>query len=163
MNALLYGGLSALSLAIKFRTWSKYSHVSLERDNENCIEAWGLDGVVHRKGTDAYKIGHTEGTVVHVFQVPTSIQIGDQLILVDHSKIWESALEQVGKKYDWFAILGFMIRMRTENSERLVCSELFHMVVKDGGLEVQKGPSYKQSPGDIAKSAVLPYVEERIV
>lgn len=163
VKILAYKGKSFWSRMIKLRTWSDVSHVAIELDSNNVVEAWSFDGVVHRKGYDAYKTGHTKGTEIDVYEVPKQVIIDGTTYDVDHEKIWKYAVAQVGKSYDWMAILGFGIRKHTENPEKLFCSELVHAACLAGGLVCHKGPSFKQSPHDIATSAVLPFIEERVV
>jgi hypothetical protein len=108
-----YEGKSLISKLIKWRTYSKFSHIAIEL-NKRVYESWtgnGANGVVISNSPLTY---HTKGTKI------TTIEIEMKNIL-----IWEMFLElQIGKKYDYLGILGFVLDKDLHNSLEWFCSEL---------------------------------------
>ena len=108
-----YEGKSLVSRLIKWRTYSIYSHVSIQIDNE-IIESWvggGQSGVVISTDPLTY---HKKGTNI------TTIEIE-----MKNWKPWLVFLKsQIGKKYDYKAILNFVKNKTKQNPNRWFCSEL---------------------------------------
>ncbi len=106
-----YEGKSRISKLIKWRTRGKYSHVAVEI-GDKVIEAW--NGKV-RLTTDKMKL-HTPNTPITTICLEVSDTLG---------RGWESfLLDQVGKKYDFWAIMSFIGTGSRQNSKRWFCSEL---------------------------------------
>lgn len=145
----LYKGTSALSRAIRWRTWSDYSHAAWVCEDGSVIEAW-KGGVRHV--ADQQK-QHTPGTAVDLFTVA----------MTDEQK-WaaqEFLIHQIGKPYDYGGILGFMTRAKSEHPEKWFCSELVFAACLSAGVELlRRIPAWKVYPGMLSLSAVLADADE---
>ncbi|HBA86323.1 MAG TPA: hypothetical protein DCZ95_19760 [Verrucomicrobia bacterium] len=140
----LYKGKSTLSRAIRWRTWSEYSHAAWVLDDGSVIEAW-KGGVRHVRNMATQ---HTPGTDVDLFTL--------NLTVAQKWAIQDFLIRQVGKPYDYGAILGFMTRAKSENSEKWFCSELIFAACQSAGVELLKRiPAWKVSPGLLSVSACL--------
>jgi len=140
MIVALYHGSSPLSLAVRARSWSDDSHLSL-LDDAPCepgsahylsmvrdlwdvldlYEAWIPNGVVHR---ESFHEGHRPGTDVDLFFV--------------HVPSPEETIQflrgQLGAKYDYRGALGFMTRRdRAHHPDKWFCSELGFAALNAGG------------------------------
>ena len=139
-----YKGKSVLSRAIRWRTWSEYSHADWVLDDGSVIEAW-KGGVRHVMNIQSQ---HTPGTEVDLFTL--------NLTTVQKWAIQDFLIRQVGKPYDYGAILGFMTRAKSENSDKWFCSELIFTACQSAGVELLKRiPAWKVSPGLLSVSACL--------
>lgn len=144
MKLAFYQGRSFVSRLIRFVTWGKYSHVAVILDDGRILEAWhkpsGVRWISHLGD------GHQVGTLVDVFDVPE--------LPFPHSAT-AAAADMIGMKYDFAGLLGFVVRRRTQDSNRLFCSEAAVMLAAIGGVELIRAPAWKVSPSLLATSAVL--------
>ena len=121
-----YKGKSIISKIIKWKTGGNYSHVSIEIDG-TVYEAWEKNGVIKSNDPLAY---HTPGTPINTLQVEMKKEKLEEFKLF--------LIEQLGKKYDWKAILfGFVKNKKIEDKNRWFCSELADMF-----FTFQLGTSY---------------------
>lgn len=155
----LYKGISPLSKAIRFRTrissWLPdelaYSHAAWATSDTTVIEAW-KDGVREAP----FDQDHRPGTVVDLYHIPLS---SEQV-----EGINDFLRAQVGKKYDWLGILGFIVRSdRAHRKTTWFCSELiaeaFDLI---GKPLLARCPPHRMLPGMIALSPFLQYAGTRI-
>jgi len=142
-----YKGKSLLSIFIKFFTWSKYSHVSVLFENGNEYEAWQKGGV---QIVPIFGMNHKKGTVIDLYKLKTTDE--------EEQKAELFALSQLGKKYDYWAILGFMIRKNIHEKKALVCSEyVFSICLSIGKVLLNNLKAYQVSPRDITTSPLLTF------
>lgn len=143
----IYRGKSAVSRIIRFFNWSPYSHVAwIDDSNFSVIEAWHKGGVTHVKTPSC---NHTPGTALDLFIVPQEEPHHTAMIR-------EFLLSQVGKKYDFAGILGFIFRVtRLQRKQKWFCSELVAEAYATAGLPLLRLPSFKIYPGMIAASPML--------
>jgi uncharacterized protein YycO len=143
----IYRGKSAVSRIIRAFNWSPYSHVAwVDDDDFSVIEAWHRGGVTHVASPN---VNHTPGTMVDIFYV-TSEQAFQTEIIRQFLK------DQVGKKYDFAGILGFIFRAtRLQRKQKWFCSELVAEAYATAGLPLLRIPSYKIYPGMLAASPML--------
>jgi len=139
-----YRGKGAGSKFIKWFTFGRFSHVSLVFDNgvgrPEEIEAIQGKGV-HRQYFDATADNYT------LFRVPCNAAQGEEA--------HEFASNQVGKKYDWFGIWGFVRRAFRQDPTKWFCSELvFATLVKIGVLLLRKKAS-QVNPDMLCASTVI--------
>jgi uncharacterized protein YycO len=143
-----YGGRGILSTLIKWRTWTPYSHVSLVLRDGSEIEAW-WGGVMHRAAVGAI---HRPGTRIELYEVDCTPEQCDD--------IESFALAQVGKPYDYGAIIGFVLRARTASSRKWFCSELVFAAFAAAGIRLLRGVAERKvAPGDIVRSPLLRLAE----
>lgn len=104
------------SWVIKIFTWSKWSHVGLV-DGDYVIEATALNGVrrvpleVALEGVSKYEF----------VTLPSK----------NPSAIIEAAKTQIGKKYDFLAIIGIGLKRDWQETDKWVCSELIAWAAKE--------------------------------
>ena len=147
-----YHGVSFFSRAIRFRTWSDISHVSITAPTGRTFEAVPRYGVVDHFGLDRY---HTPGTRISIyrFEVPHADAL-DGLIFLR---------EQVGKKYDWGGITGFVFRKDWQNAEKWFCSEYAQAFsIKVGLPFLERVEPHKVDPADLRKSPRIAYDREYV-
>jgi uncharacterized protein YycO len=70
-------------------------------------------------------------------------------------EIYEHARAQLGKRYDWTAISGFVTRKDWQLDASWFCSELVFCSVKAGGVELVHEAKWRVSPRDLWLSALL--------
>jgi hypothetical protein len=165
MLLLFYRGTSLVSRVIKGFTWSKYSHVSIVPSDgfhlelnkakymAECrlFEAWHKgepSGVVRRRGIhDAHK----KGTRIDVFGVEATVKIAAVLAFLE---------SQVGKRYDFRGVLGFVSRRDgAQAQDKWFCSELAFAAVQAGGVDLLRDiEPHRVSPGLLSKSPLLKQV-----
>lgn len=100
---------SPFSWAVRLLTWSRWSHVSLIC-GDYVIEAHALHGVVKTPLSEALR----EADEYLIEQIPCSRP--DAVIA--------AAGRQVGKRYDWLALFGFLFRRDWQAIDKWFCSEL---------------------------------------
>jgi len=94
------------SKAVCFGTRSWCSHVDLELSNGKLIGAVPSKGVIERdipRGEDRVEVYRVSGANEGVYNIMYS---------------------QLGKKYDWFGVLGLAINRKWEDDNHWFCSEL---------------------------------------
>ena len=117
----LYKGTSALSRLIRWRTWSEYSHAAWVFPDGSVIEAW-KGGVTHAPSILA---GHVPDTEVHLFTLDLT---ADQ-----RWAIQDFLIAQIGKPYDYTAILGLGLRRDWQEEDAWFCSELVAWAFQHAG------------------------------
>jgi hypothetical protein len=65
------------------------------------------------------------------------------------------ALAQVGKKYDYAGITGFLVRKDIQKAERWFCSELVAAAFESAGAMLLRQPPHKIDPGTLRSSPLL--------
>lgn len=96
------------SRLIRLFCWSRWSHVALVRDG------WVIEAVypyVRLVPLSVFKSHHDD-----VRLVPVTVR--------NDFGVWEAALKEVGKPYDWTALLGILLRRNWQKQDRWFCSEL---------------------------------------
>lgn len=142
----VYHGFSLMSRTIEFRTWSDDSHVSLIfPELDETIEALGRCGVVSHVGLDMY---HKPGTEIDIYEViATPSQVAE---------IYAFAKAQVGKKYDWGGVIGFVSRKDRDDAQKWFCSELVFAACLAGGVYLlRRIESHRVAPCDVHHSPLL--------
>jgi uncharacterized protein YycO len=112
---------SLFSYAINAATFSKWSHVGVLID-DYVIDSTFLHGGVRKWDATEWLKKYPEFEV-RVFEVPNK----------DNAVKW--AHEQIGKPYDWKALIAFLQPNRCwHDPEAWFCSEFAESVLKAGGL-----------------------------
>lgn len=151
MRLALYKGSGLISKTICWHTRSDFSHVGIELADGSIIEAWHKGGVRQRPSL----LDGMEKTVrvdVLEFVAP---------ITQTQEEAAESFLKaQLGKKYDWRAIGGFLTRNTTaedrRNSDRWICSELaFVACAKADRLLQERKAAWMINPDHVSMSPLL--------
>lgn len=143
-----YKGTSPSSRVIRWRDWSEYSHMSwIESGVQDEYESWIKGGVQH---VDRFGLNHRPGTVIDLFDIDLTPGEHDGLI-----GFYES---QLGKGYDFRALLGFSLRIDIHDKKALFCSEY----IFGGFIEIRKPlleriPAWKVPPAYIPLSPLLKF------
>ena len=126
---------------IRWFTWSKYSHVGLLFSDDKIVDT------TLRKGVSEKTLEHylTRYKNVKICEVPN----------VDEAKVKEFAYSQIGKKYDWTAIVGFVARRDWTKEDNWFCSELVAVALHKGGVTVIRKEASRVTPEDILNSPLL--------
>lgn len=98
------------SLAIRLFCRSRWSHVGIVVYNNYVLEATAFNGVVL--------------TPIDEFAQRYSTIEFAKIPVVNKVAALELALDQLGKRYDWMALLGIALRTRWGSAGRWFCSEL---------------------------------------
>lgn len=113
-----------LSPLIRFLTWSQWSHVAVELDDGRVVEAIGSG--VRVTTLDAC----TKRMSKYVF-VDLASPDDDT---AEFAQAW--LLDQVGKKYDWGALFGFLFKRNWQDDNKWFCSELSGFFVRIIGYRI---------------------------
>lgn len=143
-----YRGTSILSRMIRWFNWSIYSHVSwIEWDGDKSeIEAWRpkVQRVAH------WGANHKPGTRVDLYQV--SPELSEDA----HANLVAFLTSELGCGYDYFGIVGFILRIKGPARKRWFCSELvFEALLHAGRRVLSNVEPYQVSPGLLATSVDL--------
>lgn len=144
IRILQFKGRSLISRAIQLRTWGEYSHTAVLVEDE-VIEAWHRGGVQRNK---IWNIPHTDGTEIDVYALRPSLNEKTFVRLLS---------EEVGKGYDFQAILGFLGRKDLSNPDRWFCSELVFAMAARAGCLLLNAPAYKVDPNLLSYSPLLKF------
>lgn len=123
MSIALYRGKSIMSRLIRWFSWSPYSHAAWICRDGSVIEAWTEGGV---RRVASLSEAHEPGTRVDIF----AIELTDE----QHASVEKFLAEQLGQKYDWLGILGFLTRKRMESHDAWFCSELIAAALNQAGV-----------------------------
>ena len=108
---LQYEGISPISRSISFLTWNRTTHTAWEFDDGRVVEAWGGDHVNAVRITKNFAHGHTPGTIVKAYKLPT--------LSANQKHNIECYLhQQVGKPYNWRGCLRPPPRCATRSCTR---------------------------------------------
>lgn len=149
-----YKGKSFISRAIKFVTWGEYSHTAIILAPDQIIEAW--------QGSNSVRViehisdGHKPGTPVDIY----SVHMG-----AEQERVFrEFVLAQVGKKYDFWGIAGFLRRKDLQRGESWFCSELFAAGCEKAGVGLLNNVRPSQvAPEWVTRSPITALLENRIL
>jgi uncharacterized protein YycO len=123
MRLLFSRAHSLSSLLIRFVTWGRWSHVSIIEDGANVIDSTFLHGGVRRR------------PLLDVVAASSHFEVVD-LALPDEAAAIAWARSQIGKPYDWSAVLGILFRVGSwSDPSRWFCSEFAESAVLAGGLK----------------------------
>ena len=142
-RVLLFSGDGLISKLIKWQTRSIFSHVGVLTDDGKVLEAIEGSGVRIRDWAEEDKRNTVQFTVDGLGQ-----------------EGWEKTIAfmkaQIGKKYDWWAIIRFVSRRYMPDNDHWFCSELVFTAVREGGVHLLRRirPS-EVSPGGLSTSPLL--------
>lgn len=144
-----YEGRSAISWTIQRTTRHWCSHISAISEDGRVIESWHRDGVVER---EHFSLGHTPRTPIHLYEMP-------HMTPQQQAKLWRGMMAEVGKKYDWRAILSFATRSKSKhNPDKWICSELFCQKARAADHAIQIAPAFVIPPAWCVRSPRVTYV-----
>lgn len=126
---------------IRWFTWSDWSHVAIQF-GDRVYEAKAKEGV--RKTTLDVALA---GTAAHLVMVVRG---------VDDDQAEAFAGEQLGKPYDWTALVGMLMRRDIQLDDAWDCSEYGYCIALRGGKQLVKEPGNRITPQKLIAS---PWVE----
>lgn len=141
---LLFRGKGLISTLIRWQTRGDYSHAAiLLPDGKTVIEAWQGSGVRKKE------ITNWEG--IDTFCIPVNLMTADQ---------WKLAVTfaeaELGKKYDYWAIVRFVSRAVMPENDKWFCSELVYSCIKRAGLSLfARIEAWAVSPGMLNNSPYM--------
>jgi len=108
-----FRGTSMVSRLIRCFNWGPYSHTALRVPETGAVyEAWS--GGVQK--VPSISTNHTKGTVVDVWKIA---------LWSEQAMVWLDWMDkQIGKKYDYMGIMGFVFRRDWDATNKFFCSEL---------------------------------------
>lgn len=120
---LLFRGKGLLSLAIRWQTRGKYSHVAILLPDGRVIEAWPGQGVRLRQ------MSAEDWDDVDVFRVKGMTE-AQWRVAIDylHSRL--------GAKYDWWGVIRFISRRHMPDNDHEFCSEVAFDAIALGGVRL---------------------------
>ena len=108
------------SWVIRIGTMSKWSHVGIAFGD--VVFDTMLKTGVNIQSLTEFKSKHT-----HIEEIEIDIP--------DESAAYDFALAQIGKKYDWTALVGMVIQRNWQETDSWFCSELVEAIIKAGGKQ----------------------------
>ena len=152
----LYRGKSRISRGIRWQTRGPYSHAAWLCSDGSVYESWHRGGVVHSESVGSI---HTPGTEVDLFAVQ-----------VDNAQVERFLESQLGKHYDWRAIMGFVSRcpQLADEQDKWFCSELVFAACAFAGVGLfrlgkpEPVRAWEVSPSKLAWSNELIYQRREI-
>lgn len=153
MKILLQRNTGILSRIIKFATRGKYSHAAIQLDSGEIYETRPFRNVQKYEDLD---FSNDPGDVIDIYNVETMPE-QDAIIL-------EFLERQIGKKYDYWSVFGFVIHTSKESrkaSEQWFCSELVFSTFKKSGIDLLLNiDAWKVSPTILSFSPILKFEKQ---
>ena len=110
MRVVFARDYSIASFTIRLFTWSRWHHCGVvTKDGQHVIEASALKGVI-KTPIDEFKSRYR---VVKFTKIPVRNNDSEKFL---H--------DQLGKKYDWLAIISMVLRLGLNRDNKWFCSEL---------------------------------------
>lgn len=127
---------------IRFATWSEFSHVDFVLNDGRLLGAHYNGGVAIREPN------YERFTRVARYEVRgfTNEQCHAMRTFL---------YAQIGKPYDWQAILGFGIRRDWHNPDAWMCSEYAEATLEIGGRPAQNKPRNRVTPQNEVESPIM--------
>lgn len=133
---LLFHGKGLISSLIRLQTRGKYSHAALLHPSGDVYEAIQWVGVRTR---NLYDFDGLDGVDRYVVPGMTNEQWG---------KVFQFCTLQLGKGYDYWAIIRFIDRQDMPENERYFCSELVFDAMQYAGVHLfERIKGWSVSPG----------------
>ena len=153
MRIAFYRGTDLIDKLILFVCRGGYSHVAIVLNNETIIEAYPFKGVRQRQNIS----DQMKKCVVDIYEVSTTPE--------QDSVIHDFLKQQLGKKYDWVAILGFVLHTSEEGRKaygRWICSELVFATFRKASIKLlERINAWKVSPTILSYNTTMKFVERK--
>lgn len=134
---------SPVSAVIRYATWSKYSHVELLTPDNTLL------------GADALARKVIEIPVEERLKKVSKFVVMDS-IHIDSFDVTNIARTQLGKPYDWGALLGWGFKRDWQEDDRWMCSELIAWVAETNGTPLLNADGFHRiTPRDLLLSPYL--------
>ncbi len=148
MKVVFYQENDLLGKIIKFFTRGIYVHCSVILPDNTVIDAKPFNGVIkHNCLNDTIK----KDAILTIFDVQTTPE--QDIIIVDFLN------KQVGKKYDWWSVFGFILYTTEEgrkNYNKWFCSELIFATFNKVNISLlERAEAWKMTPTTLSYSSKL--------
>lgn len=141
MTYLLFSRSNKIgSRLIRAATWSEYSHVDL------ILPSGMLIGALIDRGVCEYPL--TER-----LSVSTKTEI--RRVGADEVVVAEFLRSQIGKRYDFTALLGLTFHRDWQEDSRWFCSELLAAGIEHAGVSVVRKSANRVTPQNLLESPML--------
>ncbi len=130
------------SCLVRWQTRSKYGHVAVKAPDGAVYEALANRGIV------CWPHGRPDECLADAFEITVLADTAEQI------EDWLK--DQVGKRYDWLALLRFISRRRWYNNDKWFCSELAFAAFEQAGVHfLKRCEPWEVSPGRLVQSPVF--------
>ncbi|HUQ94200.1 MAG TPA: YiiX/YebB-like N1pC/P60 family cysteine hydrolase [Bryobacteraceae bacterium] len=150
-SILLFKGRGFLSKLIQWQTRGRFSHAAIMMRDGSIVEAWQGKGVRVQFLTDYSNVER--------FVIPSMTD-------AQWDKAIAYAMSQVGKKYDYWAIIRFISRTAMPENDHWFCSELVIAALNHADVfPFVRMPASEISPGLLHVSPLLvpkPLLAEKV-
>lgn len=145
----LYRGSGLLSRLIRLQTRSEYSHAAWVRSDGSVIEAWGCYGVRHV--ANPWSI-HRENEIVDLWAI-------EGITRQQVREVERFLVSQLGKPYDWLAVLRFVTRRPQPENEDWFCSEVLMAAFWKARVAFLSAAPHLVAPGHLPWSPLMRLVQ----
>lgn len=122
------------SLLVRVFCWSTWSHVGI-------IVGDDVLQVLPGRGVHLVPLREVKAAATHW-------QIG-RIDCEREEEITRLALGEIGKRYDWLGVFGFLLRRRLERGSRWFCSELIAWAAEQAGEPIFRVKPWHVTPRDL--------------
>lgn len=122
------------SLLIRFVCWSRWSHVSVAYEGDYIIDATFRHGGVRMR---------TVGELLHEASAVEWVDVD----VPDEAAGMRFLADQLGRGYDWTALVGFVMRADWASVQRWFCSELAAAGIQAAGRKLLREELSRVTPG----------------
>lgn len=135
------------SPVIRFLTWSKYSHV------EFLLDTGYLGALVDGVKLRPFDYNPTCKYQMAEVTIPEEQGLGVSEAI--KQSILKFAMDQIGKPYDWTALVGLEIHRDWHSPDSWFCSELIAAAFDKGGFPLIRNIDDRVTPGMIYESELV--------
>ena len=121
MKAIFARQRGLASWLIRLACWSRWSHIAVVEDDQTLIHSTFLGGGVRRVSLFDFLAEYSATELMEV-SVP------------DEAAALAFVRAQIGRPYDWTALVGISLRRDWAEPDKWFCSELFEACLLAGGL-----------------------------
>ena len=145
MVTLQFSGLDSFgSKVVQWSTWSWVGHVDFVLPNGDL-----LGSLPHLRNG---------GVQIHKMKPRDAYARVERYQIDAPSSVYDAALSQVGKEYDWRGIMSFVSRTRDwQCSDKWFCSELVMWAFLENDIELIRDISNRVTPHSLLLSTKLEY------
>lgn len=149
MRIGFHKGSNLINKLILFFSRGGYSHCGIILNDNSTIEAKPFKNVYHKKN---YLLNNGKNVIIDVYDVKTTPK--QDKIIIDY------LASQIGKKYDYLAVFGFVFYINDDKRNKFICSELVYNAFKAANINLlDRVVGYKISPTVLSYNTKMKFVE----
>jgi len=153
MKIAFYRGNDIIGRTILFFSRGGYTHAAIVLNDGRIIEAYPSKGVRMRQDI----ADRMSNTTVDIFEIPTT-PAQDEIIK-------DFLANQMGKKYDYIALIGFILYTTKEGRKqrgKWICSELVFVAFQKAGINLlERIEAWMVSPTIISYNTKMKFLATR--